>query len=381
MSAIQEIPTPADVRPVAAEPAAPRADDALTAAERASAAAEDQTKPKRQGHDPDSEVRALVDAIVEARNPALRAAIQKTADAKIAEVALAKADAGDEATFNAWQTSRSVLDEAANELAFAPISGAFDALLRSQCFIDAVGRDTATDLTVDDAGDALTLTVSLLDGLTDLAHQEPDPEAWEGLVAEAKAAVRLVANLDRDLESMDQPSAVCDGGLREDSEVRRDEAALARDELIDRVLHTEPPHVGGVLFQMELLGARYLDEPLDLTTYTARSAAVARGGAGAVSKALALIATHLAALRDRAIPKDWAVQLEAHEDVPGFDQAARYAIDAGLAADDIQMIHQGERSPVGARQSQMLPILQFAGPEGGYLHARPDGLWKWEPVK
>lgn len=381
MSATQEISVHADARRVAAEPADPRADDALTAAERASAAAEATAEPKRRGNDPESEVRALVDAIVEARNPALRAAIQKTADAKIAEVTLAKADAGDEAAFKAWQTSRNVLDEAANDLAHAPISGAFDALLRSQCFIDAVGRDPETDLTVDDAGDAITLTASLLDGLCDLAHQEPDPEAWEGLVAETRAAVRLVANLDRALESMDQPSAVCDGGLREDSEVRRDEASLARDELIDRVLHTEPPHVGGVLFQMELLAGRYLDEPLDLTTYASRSAAVEREGTGTVSEGLALIATHLAALRDRSIPEDWAEQLEAHEDVPGFDQAARYAIDAGLAADDIQMIHQGERSPVAPRQPQMLPILQFAGPEGGYLHARPDGLWKWEPVK
>lgn len=377
-----EAPTEArSVAPAAQPEGSDRAVAAAHAAEKALGAAPD-LKPA--GHDPDREIAGLINAVPEARNPALRKAINRVVDAKLAEVRLARADteAGTLESHDTWQQSRSALEEAANDLAFAPISGAHDATLRAQCFIDAVGRNPKTDQPIDDAGDLSTLAVSMIDALAWLGHREPDPDHWDDLVAATKAAMRRVDGLDQSLDSLDMPRIFIEPGLREDTEDQRAKAAQHRDDLIAGVLNTEPPHIGGVLFQVELLALRHLDDPVDLSTYASRSAAVATDGTVSVLvDGLARIATHLAALRDRAIPHDWVERLEAHAEIAGFDQAARNAIDAGFAASDIEAIHIPGSTVNAGRSPDKFPILQFGGSDASYVHARPDGVWKWEPVQ
>lgn len=221
MSATQEIPTPADVRSVAAEPAAPRADDALTAAERASAAAEDQADQKKPSHTQarhEAEMDRLSLHRMSVHSEALRAAIDAAIPVKQRAYELGKAHAkAQDASFaaavgpekeaasraeaeaeDAWRNMLRQLDAVALTVAHAPFSDLDDVVARAEAFAELVGRVGDGD-TPNAEEDRVLMLASYRAAVMEMIERQPSRGDWDDAVARLR-------EIDRQIEAT---SAIC----------------------------------------------------------------------------------------------------------------------------------------------------------------------------
>jgi len=376
VSATQEIPVPADVRPVAAEPAAPRADDALTAAERASAAAEVQAERKKPSHTQarhDAEMERLSRHSMSVHSEALRAAIEAAIPVKqrAFELAQVHEKAGRaffaaapgpeqeaahqaEATAEAeWQKMRGQLDVAALAVAHAPFSDLQDVVARAEAFAELVGRAGDNDAPDFDE-DRLLMLASYRGAVLEMIERQPSRGDWDDAVAGLRGIEERIGALEATTNVVALEKAWAD-----------------RDDAITDLFCMQPPHLDGVLLMIDLirdvgrLGRRaYADraEAIGVDQITVQS--LRRGGDEEVKRALALVGQHLARLRDLEMPRDWRqVMRDLGNWHPGSKDAVRHAFDLGMHKPNLVSVQ------IANRPEHELPVLHFGGQSVG-----PGGL-------
>lgn len=334
----------------------------------------------------DAELGRLLNAWPEARSTALRRAIDAVVELKVACQAAAEHDMkhGLEGDAETWPAARDALIEAAFALAEAPISNATDALVRAECFIDAVDRNPTTGLPEDDSGNHPILIETLKSAVSWLALQEPDADEWDGAVRAYRKAVHDLDTCAREEASFAR-AAIVEDVARLSLSDRANDAQGRRDEATSAILRMEPPHVGGLLVQLEMLADRF---SVDLTSYTSREAALgddpvsgqrlweARSDEEALKFGLALVAINAAKLRDRSYPSDWRAMLDGFLSVhEGGRDAVRAAYDAELLPSDLVTV------VLDPRGETKQPVLLFRTIHDEMIQARPGEVWKWEPVK
>ena len=396
MSVTQEI-----TEGVGATAYAPRADntangrtteaDAVASAEAAQAAAGSPSAPSadptwaapRARHE--AEVGRLLNAIVECRSTTLSRAIETALELKVKAFEAAEHDEANnlEGPEETWPEARDALQEAAYVLAEAPIANATDALVRSECFIDAVGRNPKTGLPEDDGGDQPFLIECMKSAIACLALREPDTDDWDDAVGAYRKAVRDVDICSREDTSLSRAAMVEDVARITLAE-RTQAAVKRRDTARTQILGMEPPHVDGLLVQLELLGDRF---GIDLGSYESRETILGDEPmtAGffwglhrteALRRGLALVAVNTAKLRDRSYPSDWSAILDGFLSIQkGGRDTVRAAYDAKLLTSDLISIVLDPRD--GRRE----PVLLFHTIHGQAIQARPGEVWKWEKVK
>lgn len=334
----------------------------------------------------EAEVGRLLNAIVECRSTTLSRAIETALELKVEAF---KASEYDEANDldgpeETWPAARDALHGAAYALAEAPIANATDALVRAECFIDAVGRNPKTGLPEDDGGNQPVLIECLKSAIACLALREPDTDDWDDAVRAYRKSAREIDICCREEASLGRAAIVEE--VARTSLAERTAAALKRgDAARNLILGMEPPHVDGLLVQLEVVADRFA---IDLVSYEGREAALGgepltvkrlwddAGPDQALKLALGLIATNAATLRDRSYPSDWRALLDGFLSVhEGGRDAVRAAYDARLLAGDLVDVILDTRD--GKRQ----PVLMFRTIHGEAVQARPGEVWKWEKVK
>lgn len=401
MSATQEVTEPVGVRPFADGDlqADLKSAEAAATAERLVAEAgptdTDQKQARygfagetsedsRKRHD--DEMHRLVNAIPECRSTALARAIEDVIKAKTRTFEASCADdrLDTDETHSAWEMAREDLNEFADILAKAPIANASDALIRAECFVDAVGRQTGTGLPDNDSGDQPLLIECLRAGLQWLALQEPDPDDWNDAVAAYRRSIREIESASRAKDGLEQAVLVEDG-VRDELEKRQGKAFADRDAARAAILSMEPADVGGLLVQMEVMADRF---GIDLGSYTSREALAGdhiitaaqfwddADDKDALRRGLALLAVNAAKLRDRSLPADWRDILDGFLSVhDGGRDVLRSAYDANLNAGDLTAVQL--QVPNYDRE----PVLLFTKPNGHMVHVAAGQVWVWEPVK
>lgn len=376
MSATQEIPTPADVRPVAAEPADPRADDALTAAERASAAAEDQADQKKPGHTQarhEAEMDRLSLHRMSVHSEALRAAIDAAIPVKQRAYELGKAHAkAQDASFaaavgpekeaasqaeaeaeDAWRNMLRQLDAVALTVAHAPFSDLDDVVARAEAFAELVGRVGDSD-TPNAEEDHVLMLASYRAAVMEMIERQPSRGDWDDAVAGLRG-------IEERIEALEATTNV----------VALERAWADRDDAITDLFSMQPPHLDGVLLMIDLirdvghLGRRaYGDraEAIGVDQITVQS--LRRGGDEEVKRALALVGQHVARLRDLEMPRDWRqVMRDLGNWHPGSKDAVRHAFDLGMHKPNLESVL------LAGRPEHELPVLHF-----GEQSVGPGGL-------
>lgn len=379
--------------PAAAVAAAERADAAASANRRTHNAEPGQWRFGRAGENRctateryQAEMSRLVDAIPECRSTALARAIEAVIEAKglSFQAALADDETDTEDSIAAYNAARDQLQNAAHQLAEAPIANATDALIRAECFIDAVDRSSQTGLPEDDNGDRITLISSLKSGIEWLALQEPDRTIWDEVVAAYRRSRHDVDVAYREQAGLKRAASV-EPHVRADVAARLNVALGAQDKARTSIMGMEPPDVGGLLVQMEVLAERFA---VDLRTYTSREVIVSdqvftaeqfwddMDDKEALRRALGLLAVNASKLRDRAYPTDWRAILDGFLSVhEGGRDAVRAAYDARLAAADLLNV------VLDPRNNPKQPVLLFRTPHGKAIQARPGEVWIWEEVR
>lgn len=376
MSATQEIPAPADVRPVAAEPADFLPDDALTAAERASATAEGEPEQKKSSHTQarhDAEMERLSRHSMSVHSEALRAAIDAAIPVKQRAYELGKVhEAAQEASFVAvagpekeaahqaetaaeaeWLNMRRQLDVAALAVAHAPFSDLQDVVARAEAFAELVGR--AGDNDVPDADeDRLLMLASYRAAVLEMIERQPSRGDWDDAVAGLRG-------IEERIDTLEATTNV----------IALEKAWADRDDAITDLFSMQPPHLDGVLLMIDLVRElRFLGR----RTYAGRADAISDKQVTArtlrdksddsLAQGLALIAQHAARLRDLEMPRDWR---EAMRDLgnwhPGSKDAVRQAFDLGMHRPNLESVQ------LAGRPEHELPILHFGGQSVG-----PGGL-------
>jgi len=366
---------PADVRPVAAEPAAPRADDALTAAERASAAAEDQTDQKKPGHTQarhEAEMDRLSLHRMSVHSEALRAAIDaaipvkqrayelgrvhaKAQDASFAAAVGPEKEAASRAEAeaeDAWRNMLRQLDAVALTVAHAPFSDLDDVVARAEAFAELVGRAGDGD-TPNAEEDHVLMLASYRAAVMEMIERQPSRGDWD----DAAAGLR---GIEERIEALEATTNV----------VALEKAWADRDDAITDLFSMQPPHLDGVLLMIDLirdvghLGRRaYGDraEAIGVDQITVQSL---RRGGEEVKRALALVGQHVARLRDLEMPRDWRqVMRDLGNWHPGSKDAVRHAFDLGMHKPNLVSVQ------IAGRPGHELPILHFNGQSVG-----PGGL-------
>lgn len=375
MSATQEIPAPADVRPVAAEPATPRADDALTAAERASAAAEDQADQKKPSHTQarhEAEMDRLSLHRMSVHSEALRAAIDAAIPVKQRAYELGKAHAkAQDASFaaadgpekeaasqaeaeaeDAWRNMLRQLDAVALTVAHAPFSDLDDVVARAEAFAELVGRVGDSD-TPNAEEDHVLMLASYRAAVMEMIERQPSRGDWDDAVAGLRG-------IEERIEALEATTNV----------VALEKAWADRDDAITDLFSMQPPHLDGVLLMIDLirdvghLGRRaYGDraEAIGVDQITVQSL---RRGGEEVKRALALVGQHVARLRDLEMPRDWRqVMRDLGNWHPGSKDAVRHAFDLGMHKPNLESVQ------LAGRPEHELPVLHF-----GEQSVGPGGL-------
>lgn len=376
MSATQEIPAPADVRPVAAEPAAPRADDALTAAERASAAAEDQADQKKPSHTQarhEAEMHRLSRHSMSVHSEALRAAIEAAIPVKQRAYELGKVhekagraffaaapgpeqEAARQAEMAAeaeWLNMRRQLDVAALAVAHAPFSDLEDVVARAEAFAELVGR--AGDNDAPDADeDRVLMLASYRAAVLEMIERQPSRGDWDDAVAGLRGIEERIGALEATTNV-----------------VALEKAWAGRDDAITDLFSMQPPHLDGLLLMLDLVRElRFLGH----RTYASRADAIGDEQVTArtlrdksdegLAQGLALIAQHAARLRDLEMPRDWRqVMRDLGNWHPGSKDAVRHAFDLGMHKPNLESVQ------LAGRPEHELPVLHF-----GEQSVGPGGL-------
>jgi len=376
VSATQEIPVPAGVRPVAAEPAAPRADDALTAAERASAAAEDEAGQRKPSHTQarhDAEMERLSRHSMSVHSEALRAAIEAAIPVKqrAFELAQVHEKAGraffaaspgpeKEAAHHAetaaeaeWLNMRRKLDVAALAVAHAPFSDLQDVVARAEAFAELVGR--AGDHDVPDADeDRLLMLASYRAAVLEMIERQPSRGDWDDAVANLRGIEERIDTLEttRNVTALEK-------------------AWADRDDAITDLFSMQPPHLDGLLLMLDLvrelrfLGRRTYGSRADAIGYEQVTARTLRDKSDeGLVQGLALIAQHAARLRDQEMPRDWRhIMRDFGKCHPGSKDAIRQAFELGMHKPNLESVQ------LAGRPEHELPVLHFGGQSVG-----PGGL-------
>lgn len=328
----------------------------------------------------DAEALRIVNAVVEPRSVSLQRAIAHVSGVKLEEIALSAVDTERETEdgHQAWLDARDRLEAAAKAVLAAPIANGRDALIRGEVFIDAMGRDPETGLPIDDHADTKALLASYKDALEALAAREHDTDDWDDAVSAYRQADREVSVLYREEKNYAR-AALVEEGLVEDLNVRLAAALSRRDETRLTVLSMTPPDIGGLLIKMEIV-AKGLGCG-DLKTYASRerileASDVALTEAEAVQRAMALLMSNAAELRDRCLPHDWQAVVDSHHRLPGIRDSVRNAVEAGLHPDDITSIHTDRRA-----LGEATPVLLIESGDGKVWHAGADRVWVGEAAK
>jgi len=372
VSATQEIPAPADARPVAAEPADPRADDALTAAERASAAAE-QKKPSHTQARHEAEMHRLSLHSMSVHSEALRAAIDaaipvkqrayelgkvhaKAQDAYFAAADGPEKEAASQAEAkadDAWRNMLRQLDAVALTVAHAPFSDLDDVVARAEAFAELVGRVGDGD-TPNAEEDHVLMLASYRAAVMEMIERQPSRGDWDDAVAGLRGIEERI------------------GALEATTNVDALEKAWAdRDEAITDLFSMQPPHLDGLLLMLDLVRElRFLGR----RTYASRADAIGDEQVTArtirdksdesLAQGLALIAQHAACLRDLEMPQDWReVMRDFGKCHPGSKDAIRQAFELGMHKPNLESVQ------LAGRPEHELPVLHFGGQSVG-----PGGL-------
>lgn len=387
MSATQEIPVPADVRPVAAEPAAPRADDALTAAERASAAAEVQADQKKPGHTQarhDAEMERLSRHSMSVHSEALRAAIEAAIPVKQRAFELAQVhekagraffaaspgpeqEAARQAEMAAeaeWQNMRGQLGVAALAVAHAPFSDLQDVVARAEAFAELVGRAGDNDAPDFDE-DRLLMLASYRAAVLEMIERQPSRGDWDDAVAGLRGIEKRIGALEATTNVVALEKAWAD-----------------RDDAITDLFSMQPPHLDGLLLMLDLVRElRFLGRG----TYGSRADAIGDEQVTArtlrdksdegLAQGLALIAQHAARLRDLEMPRDWRDAMRDFARIaPGAADAVRNAFDRCMHLPHLKAIQ------LAGKPDSELPVLMFSGTDGDHWIG-PEKAWRGEGVK
>lgn len=249
------------------------------------------------------------------------------------------ARAAEEQAEAAWQASRDELDTAALLVANAPFSDLHDVVARADAYAELVGRDV-----VDFPEDKVIQLGSYQAAIMEMLERQPSRGEWDDAVAGLHEIERRIAGL---VENADAE--------------RRAKAYLDRDAAITDLLSMQPPHLDGVLLLVDLVRENWF---LKSRTYRDRAASVGAdqvtvsdirsSGEDGLVRALALIAQHIARLRDLEMPRDWRDAMRDFGRIaPGAADAVRNAFDQGMHLPELTNVQLG-----GLPDSQ-LPVLHF----------------------
>lgn len=372
MSATQEIPVHADARPVAAEPADRRADDALTAAERASAAAEHQVDQKKPSHTQarhEAEMDRLSLHRMSVHSEALRAAIDaaipvkqrayelgrvhaKAQDASFAAAVGPEKEAASRAEAeaeDAWRNMLRQLDAVALTVAHAPFSDLDDVVARAEAFAELVGRVGDGD-TPNAEEDHVLMLASYRAAVVEMIERRPSRGDWDDAVAGLHEIERQIAGWE-------------ENGIAE----RRAKAHRDRDAAITDLFSMQPPHLDGLLLMLDLvrelrfLGRRtYGNRAATIGSEQVTVRALRDESDDGLVQALALIAQHAARLRDLEMPRDWRhVMRDWGNCHPGSKDAIRQAFELGMHKPNLESVQ------LAGRPEHELPVLHFGGQSVG----------------
>lgn len=387
MFAVQEIPAPADVRPVADEPAEPPADAALTAAKRASAAAEGEPEQKKPSHNEarhEAELERLSRHSMSVHSEALRAAIDAAIRVKQRAYELGKVhEAAQEAFFAAaagpekkaahqaettaeaeWLNMRRQLDVAALAVAHAPFSDLEDVVARAEAFAELVGRAGDNDVPDTDE-DRLLMLASYRAAVLEMIERQPSRGDWDDAVANLRG-------IEGRIDALEATTNV----------VALEKAWADRDDAITDLFSMQPPHLDGLLLMLDLVRElRFLGRG----TYGSRANAIGDEQVTArtlrdksdegLAQGLALIAQHAARLRDLEMPRDWRDAMRDFARIaPGAADAVRNAFDRCMHLPHLKAIQ------LAGKPDSELPVLMFSGAEGDHWIG-PEKAWRGEGVK
>lgn len=293
-------------------------------------------------------LRAAIDAAMPLKQRAydlgqvVEAASQVLYDAHVGpeEEAATAAEAAADAE---WNASRALLDTAALAVAHAPFSDLNDVVARAEAFAELVGRPEK-DSPPDFDEDHLLMLGSYRQAVMEMLERQPSRGDWDDAVAGLQEIERRIAGL---VENADAE--------------RRAKAYLDRDAAITDLLSMQPPHLDGVLLLVDLVRENWF---LKSRTYRDRAASVGANpvtvsdirinGEDGLVRALALIAQHVASLRDLELPRDWRVAMrDLGRIAPGAADAVRNAFDEGMHLPELTNIQ------LGGLPDDKLPVLHF----------------------
>lgn len=306
---------------------------------------------------------------------------QRVADAAHQEIAPHEA---------AWMQAWGEVKNAAAAVLNAPAEGPHDFIDRARAYLFLVGDfvidGEPTSSLEDDTIDALR---SFQLEIERQIHERPDSEAFH----DAEIAYR---NHDRDLnqtgEEVDRlAECIGRGGLVEAhvlkaADRRHEKLVNERHAVADRLLAEEPTDLAGLLTFMEVIFDRGFQ--IDTGSYAARAQRIAEGPVTCEAmqtyegqrRALALIAKHVATLRERELPSDWRALMAPGGGMRGMHPNAADAIMTAYQTHQLDPATITNVQLSGAPERD-LPVLTFQDGPSKFWNVGPRAAFEWKPVK
>ena len=295
---------------------------------------------------------------------------------------IAAASEAENAAEKVFMAAREEMEAAATRVANAPFADVRDALARADAYARLVG--TREDGEPDCDEDAVAMRNSYRAALEDM-HQRSSFDS-EDPFDEGENRLQSVEGkltyLNRQWAEKWGALATVPKDADPELQGQIDEAYAEREAARTLMYAGTPRDVGQLLSLMEIafdhIGS------VDVRSYDARARIL---GADPVEerdmwedkndahrRALALIATHAARLRDQTLPRDWQDLMASMSLIPNSRDALWRAYDKGMDVQCLRTI-QLRGHPV-----DQLPILVFDQPDGTYW-IRPDAAFKGEAVQ
>ena len=297
-------------------------------------------------------------------------------DAEIAAGAAAEVEAE-----RVYIAARENMEAAAYEAAHAPFADIGDLLARTDAYARLVG--TGKDNEPENTEDCITMRDSYRAALEEMHERTKiDDDAFDVGESRLRSAEGKLTYLSRQWDEKWGSLVIVPEDADPELRSQIDEAYAEREAARTLMYAGTPRDVGQLLSLMEIafdhiggvdVGA-YEVRARNLGTDPVEERDMWKDNNDAHRRALALIATHAARLRDQSLPRDWQDLMASMSLIPNARDALWRAYDEGMDVQRLKTIQ------LRGHHADQLPILVFDQPDGTYW-IRPDVAFKGEAMQ